>query len=79
VTVRDRSLLGLRPANGPADRGPACADSWALVLPVLLDSCRPSGSWPPCQGSRSDRVRLGLDTADSAETIEQRGGQLKEQ
>src|SRR5437773_7999293 len=30
--------------------------------------------WPPCQGSRSDRVRLGLDTTDSAETIEQRGG-----
>jgi hypothetical protein len=31
------------------------------------------GPWLPCQGSRSDRVRLGLDTADSAGTIERRG------
>jgi hypothetical protein len=29
---------------------------------------------PPCPGSRSDRVRPGLDSANSAETIERRGG-----
>ena len=40
--------------------------------PVLLDSCDISlGPWLACQGTRSDRVRLGLDTADSAGTIEQ--------
>jgi hypothetical protein len=31
------------------------------------------GPWPTCQGSRSDHMRLGLDTADVARTIEHRG------
>ena len=74
VAVRDRSSPGLMATNGPANRGPACADGRVLLFPVLLDSCQPLGPGRPCQGSRSDRARLGLDVADSAETIEQRGG-----
>jgi hypothetical protein len=45
----------------------------APVLPRRLDRCRSLGPWPKCQGSRSDRVRPGLDSADVARTIEHRG------
>ena len=68
VTGVNGTLMARRTAVRPA----LMAASWSS--PVLLDSCPSLGSWPLCQGSRSDRVRLGLDTADSAETIGQRGG-----
>src|SRR6266702_8671132 len=73
---RERPLFtgGKWPANGPVDRGPACSDGRALVLPRPPRWLPSLGPCPPCQGSRSGRVRLGLDTTDSAETIEQRGG-----
>ena len=76
--MSDRERPVFTEGNGPlmarrtAVRPGLMAAPWSS--PVLLDSCRPSGPRPLCQGSRSDRVRLGLDTADSAETIEQRGG-----
>jgi hypothetical protein len=45
----------------------------ALLLPRSLDRCRSRGLWSTCQGSRSDRVRLGLDSVDAARTIGYRG------
>ena len=64
------------------DNGPLMARRIAVrPTPLTAPSSSPSssiaailGPRPPCQGSRSDRVRLGLDSAGSAETIERRGG-----
>jgi hypothetical protein len=61
-TLMARRIV-VRPAQWPRP-GPSPSSSIAAAL----------GPWPLCQGSRSDRVRHGLDTADSAEIIEQRGG-----
>jgi len=72
VTVRDRPTPGLMAANGPTNRGPDCADGHALSSPVLLDSCRPLGR-RRCVKAREATAWLGLDAADAAETIEQRG------
>jgi hypothetical protein len=82
VSVSDRERPLVTGVNGPlmarrtAVRPAPLAAPWSS--PVLLDSCRPLGPWPSCQGSRSDRVRLGLDATDSVETIEQRGGRYRQ-
>jgi hypothetical protein len=44
-----------------------------LVLPRSLAGARSLRPWPSCQGSRSDRLRLGLDSAGRARTIKHRG------
>ena len=80
LSASDRERPFVTGVNGPlmarrtAIRAALIAVPWSS--PVLLDSCRPSGRGRRCQGSRSDRVRLGLDTAATAETIEQRGGRM---
>jgi hypothetical protein len=43
------------------------------LSPVASTGARSHRPWPSCQGSRSDRLRLGLDSADAARTIVHRG------
>jgi hypothetical protein len=45
----------------------------ALLLPRSLDSCHPSGRGRGVKARAATAKRPGLDTPDSAETIERRG------
>ena len=67
VTGVNGPLMARRTAVRPALMAVPCSSPSSSIAAIPR-------AWLPCQGSRSDRVRLGLDTADSAETIEQRGG-----
>ena len=70
VTVRGRLSPGLM-ARRTAARPGLMAVPWS---PPSSSIAAILGPGSPGQGSRSDRVRPGLDTVGSAETIEQRGG-----
>jgi hypothetical protein len=58
MTVRDRPTL--------------VTASWSS--PVLLDGCHPSSRSRRVKARAATACGFGLDAADSAETIEQRGG-----
>ncbi len=76
VSVRDRplvtgvngTLMARRHLVRPAPISVPCPS------PLLLDSCHPSGRGRRVKAREATAKRLGFDTVDSAETIEQRGG-----
>ena len=70
-----RSTVRLEgPARTMRGRPGACLQaSGALLLPRRLDSCHPLGRGRRVRAREATAQRLGLDTADSAGTIVQRG------
>ena len=72
---RERPLFtGVNGPLMPGDPSPTCADRVPCSFPVLLDGCHPSGRGRRVQAKPLRGRFASLDTADSPETTEQRGG-----
>src|SRR5947207_527858 len=78
VSASDRERPLVAGVNGPlmarrtAVRPAPLTAPWSS--PVFLDSCRPSGRGRRVKAREATACGLAFDSADSAETIEQRGG-----